>query len=463
MQINLHLDKVKSFALILSTLMLCACQSTQKQYTGNRYVRTSEIETTARVCDAKAPSRSWAVVTGINFYQDERIPDLEGAVDDAWNFYHYLVSEQGARFEPTQVKLLLNEEATRSGLEDALGQFLTAACPQDQVVIYFAGHGAPEPSRPEEAFLLVHDTSLDSMVSSAVSMSQLPKFLQWRTGSTAQLLMLIDACHSGNIQFPNSRGVSLEGLDDPSLGEQVNQRAQSVNTTLTKMVKSQAGWGAISAAGADQKAGESGGFCQLSGKEYSGGLFTCALLESLDGRADQDQNSKLSFDELYGHLSRRVVEMRGLEQIPQRSGSMAGQNIILPTINQKLELPRVPMRYLREIHPKPYRNWLYGSIALTGVALAGSLTMNLITNQSAQEANRYTASAAIEPAGPAGYALLNEQYESDRATAMQLYVSTAILGAITSSLFALDLFHQPEGASEVYRRDPGLVLERSVK
>ena len=183
--------------LTLSLVTLSACQSTQRQYTGNRYVRTSQIETNARVCDAKSPSQSWAVVAGINFYQDERIPDLEGAVDDAWNFYHYLVSERGAKFEPKQVKLLLNEEATRSGIEDALGQFLTAACPQDKVVIYFAGHGAPEPSRPEEAFLLVHDTSLDSMVSSAVSMSQLPKFLQWRTGSTAQLLMLIDACHSG--------------------------------------------------------------------------------------------------------------------------------------------------------------------------------------------------------------------------------------------------------------------------
>ena len=155
--------------------------------------------------------------------------------------------------------------------------------------------------------------------------------------------------------------------------------------------------------------------------------------------------------------------MRGLEQIPQRSGSMSGENLLLPTITQNLELPRVPMRYLRETHPKPYRNWLYGSIALTSVALAGSLTMNLITNQSAQEANRYTASAAVEPAGPAGYALLNEQYESDRSTSMQLYLSTAILGAITSSLFALDYFHQPEGPAEVYRRDPGMVLERSVQ
>ena len=211
---------IQSNMIILSLIstLFFACQSTQKQYTGNRYVMPAQIQATTQVCDVNIPAKAWAVVAGINFYQDSRIPDLEGAVDDAWNFYHYLVSPQGARFEPSQVRLLLNEQATRSGIEDALGQFLTAACPQDKVVIYFAGHGAPEPNRPQEAFLLVHDTSLDSMVSSAISMSQLPKFLQWRTGNTAQLLMLIDACHSGNIQFPNSRGVTGTSLNQSTLG-----------------------------------------------------------------------------------------------------------------------------------------------------------------------------------------------------------------------------------------------------
>ncbi len=454
--------------VVLSSLMsllstLCACQSARQQYTNSRYVKVSDTEVSARTCDVKSSARSWAVVAGVNFYQDERIPDLEGAVDDAWNFYHYLVNPRGAQFDPEQVKLLLNEQATRSGIEDALGQFLTAACPQDKVVIYFAGHGAPEPSRPEEAFLLVHDTNLDSMVSSAVSMSQLPKFLKWRTGSTTQLFMLIDACHSGNIQFPNSRGVNIAQSGDLSLGDQVSTRAQSVNSTLEKMVKNHEGWGAISAAGADQKAGESGGSCTLAGKEYGGGLFTCALLESLDGRADKNKDTQLTLNEMYGHLSERLVEMRGLDQVPQKSGTMKDNHILFPTISKDLELPHVPLRYLRETHPKPYRNWLYGSLALTSVALAGSFTMNLITNQSAQDANRYTASAAVEPGGPKGYELLSDQYESDRSTALQLYISTAILGAITGGFFALDQFHQPEGIEEVYQRPPGMVLKRRIE
>ena len=45
--------------------------------------------------------------------------------------------------------------------------------------------------------------------------------------------------------------------------------------------------------------------------------------------------------------------MRGLDQIPQRSGNMSGKQKLFPTIKQKLELPQVPLRYLRESHLSP--------------------------------------------------------------------------------------------------------------
>jgi hypothetical protein len=460
-----HLKLQNNYVLVLIILSIfCqSCKSTQTQYMGNRYVVADQTQNFVKTCDKMTPAKSWAVITGINFYQDSRISDLKGAVDDAWNFYHYLVSPKGARFNSNQVRLLLNEQATRAGIEDALGQFLTAACPQDKVIIYFAGHGAPEPDRSTEAFLLVHDTNLDSMVSSAISMSQLPKFLQWRTGNTANLLMLIDACHSGNIKFPNSRGVKTVSLNQSDLDMIGKKRAKSVNTTLQKVVKSQNGWGAISATASDQIAGESGGVCQLSGKDYNGGLFTCTLLESFNGIADTDTNQQLSLDELFNHVSNRLVEMRGLDQIPQKSGNMNGLDQIFPTIDQRLELPQVPMRYRRKIHPQPYRKWLYGSMTLTSVALASSIAMNFITNQSARDTNQYTATAATQLSGAQGYKVLDEQYEQDRSLTLQMYITTAILGAVTSSLFTMDLLHKPESEADVYRKKPGLIIERKTQ
>lgn len=460
---HLKCRKNSVLALLFLSFFCHACHSTQTQYMGNRYVMSYKNQNLTKVCDKMAPAQSWAVIAGVNFYQDSRIPDLEGAVDDAWNLYHYLVSPQGARFNSNQVRLLLNEQATRAGIEDALGQFLTDACPQDKVIIYFAGHGAPEPNRETEAFLLVHDTNLDSMVSSAISMSQLPKFLQWRTGNTAKLLMLIDACHSGNIKFPNSRGVTTMNLNQSELDVIEKKRANSVNSTLEKVVKSQNGWGAISAAASDQSAGESGGICQLSGIDYSGGLFTCALLESFNGVADIDTNQQISLDELFNHVSDRLIAMRGRHQIPQKSGNMSGTDQIFPTINQRLELPQVPMRYLREVHPHPYRKWLYGSMTLTSFALASSIAMNFITNQSARDVNQYTATAATQLSGVQGYKVLDEQYEQDRSLTLQMYMSTAILGMITSGLFTMDLLHKPESEADVYHQMPALIIERKTQ
>ena len=59
--------------------------------------------------------------------------------------------------------------------------------------------------------------------------------------------------------------------------------------------------------------------------------------------------------------------------------------------------------------------------------------MNFIANQSARDANQYTASAATELIGPQGYTSLSQRYDEDRSMAMQLYISTAILSAIAEA------------------------------
>ena len=85
--------------------------------------------------------------------------------------------------------------------------------------------------------------------------------------------------------------------------------------------------------------------------------------------------------------------------------------------------------------------------------------MNFITNQSARDANQYTATAATQLSGAQGYQVLNDQYEQDRSTTLQLYLTTAVLGAITGGLLTMDILHKPEGEVEVYGQTPALILE----
>lgn len=441
-------------ALLALLVLLSACGGGQPTVIkGNRYVMSGTQAEAQSQCSAQAPSRKWAVVVGVNFYKDERIPDLGGAVNDAWSFYHFLASPQGGAVDPFRLRLLLNEEATKQGVEDALGQFLQYACPQDQIIIYFAGHGAPEPDRPEEAFLLVHDTSLDSMVSTAISMTQLPNFLQWRAGNTGRLLMLIDACHSGNIEFPGSRGFKTSG--DPivlegEMKEIVEERAKSVTGSLEEVVKGNPGWGAISSTAADQLAGETTASCIIGGKPYAGGIFTCYMLEGLSGVADANGDRDVTLGELFDHLIVQVSQARDGDQVPQRSGQLEDGLVLANTRGVNIDIPRVPERYLVETQAHPLRPYIYASAGLTVAALATSGFFNLMANNTAQRMNDFD--NISNPRSE--FEDLQDTRDRQILMATTGYITTAALAAITLGALSFDLLSDPEDINDVYEDSP---------
>ena len=90
-----------------------------------------------------APTR-WAFIVGISDYihfDDVEGGDLPGAERDALAMRDVLVARWG--FPEENVRVLLNHDATRAGIEAGLREWLPEnARPGDQVVFYFAGHGS---------------------------------------------------------------------------------------------------------------------------------------------------------------------------------------------------------------------------------------------------------------------------------------------------------------------------------
>lgn len=418
-------------------LVACASTPTSSRYTRNAVAPPSATQT----CSESAPSQTWAVVVGINFYEDDRIPDLGGAVNDAWTYYHYLASPTGGGVDAYRLRLLLNDEATRTNVEGALGGFLAGACPQDKVIIYFAGHGAPEPGRPEEAFLLVHDTDVDNLVGSAVSMSRLPDFLAWRAGRAGSLLLLVDACHSGNIQFPGDRGFVPKTVNL----ERASSVAGSLDTLATRD-----GWGAISATGPDQLAGESSASCKLGGQDYAGGIFTCNLVSGLSGAADSDADGTVVLDELFAHVERTVSNASGGQQRPRRSGTLAGTLAMSQSGSLDVEIPRVPERFLVDASPHPLRPWIWTGAALSAGTLVTAGVFNLLANSSAGDANAVPAGGQSR----ADYQDRVDDHARDVTLANTTYVVGAALALGTGLLLAWDIFGEAEDADDVYGEDP---------
>lgn len=77
-----------------------------------------------------------ALIIGINDYQDQSIPDLNTAAKDAQQMAQTLESNYGF-----QVQLLIDEQATKKNIYQALRALVGTVEPEDSVLLYYAGHG----------------------------------------------------------------------------------------------------------------------------------------------------------------------------------------------------------------------------------------------------------------------------------------------------------------------------------
>ena len=94
--------------------------------------------------DKVVPENAYGVVIGIAKYEDEGIPALKYAKEDALEIYNILTDPKYGNFPRENVKLLLDEQATLTEIKSAMGTFLARyAVVDDMVCIYFAGHGSP--------------------------------------------------------------------------------------------------------------------------------------------------------------------------------------------------------------------------------------------------------------------------------------------------------------------------------
>jgi len=246
----------------------------------------------------------WAVVVGISRYKDTRIPGLRYAASDARAFYEWLVSQNGGKYAPARVTLLLDEQATGQNIRNALFSGLKQTLAEDVVTIYFAGHGSPEnPDFPDNLFLLPYDTEYDNIASTGFPMwdieTAFKRFIRAR-----KVVVIADACHSGGV------GKGFDEARRGSRGVEVNP----INAGLQNLSRIGDGICVISASNDKQLSQE--------GEKWGGGhgVFTYFLLNGLKGSADYNQDERVSLGELIPYLSEKVRRATLNAQSPTVSG-----------------------------------------------------------------------------------------------------------------------------------------------
>jgi uncharacterized caspase-like protein len=242
----------------------------------------------------------YAVVIGVSDYADPNVPNLQYADRDARAFYDFLRSEQaGLGGVPAQnIQLLLNEQATYRNIRTALFTFLERATENDVVYIYIAGHGAPNPTRPDALYLLPYDTEAANIAGTAIPMADVNQAIQRLYAR--HTVLLTDACHSG--------GVGLGGVAMRAVG---GAATNAINQVFLNDLQTTSSGLAIFTASEPRQLSQEG--AQWGGGH---GVFTYHLLEGLRGAADTDGDQIVRLGELMEYVRDRVSRATHNAQIP---------------------------------------------------------------------------------------------------------------------------------------------------
>jgi hypothetical protein len=163
-------------------------------------------------------SDAHALVVGIAGYQCvPRLPD--SVLEDARAIATILKDQDLCGYPPDHVRLLLDDEATLTGLRGALAELAANTSAQSTVFIYVSSHGGRIADGPHAGEYLVPvdaDWSSEaSIAASAMSGAELTKAL--RDIAARKLVVAFDCCHSGGMGQPKDVGPAQMGMLADSL------------------------------------------------------------------------------------------------------------------------------------------------------------------------------------------------------------------------------------------------------
>lgn len=238
--------------------------------------------------------KRFALVIGIDQYQDSLISKLEGASNDARKLAEALIRYAG--FPSDQVTLLTSEQPlekwpTRAKILSRLS-ILRASVPADGLLlIAFAGHGI---ERDKQAYLLPMDAQISTDIAlledTAIKVDRMRNLIA-ETG-VQQVVLIIDACRNDPTA---GRGTGDNKLTETYLkGFDFKEHNQGITSFVTLYAT---------------KVGERA----YEYKEKKQGYFSLALVEGLAGQA-ANEKGEVTLGKLISYLQ-KIVPRRTLQEL----------------------------------------------------------------------------------------------------------------------------------------------------
>ncbi len=274
----------------------------------------------------------WAVIIGISDYinyDDEVGGDLPGAENDARAVRDVLLSKYA--FPESNIRMLLNQEATRAGIESALTEWLPSGVrPGDNVVVFYAGHGSQmwDESGDEDDGLDETLAPADvSPTSTGFDISD-DEFGEWLNALPSDnVVVVLDNCSAGTgtrdvTPFSRTRQLArdVNVLEKP---ESVARRALPGQEDETGFDSGGATILELAAAQPNQAAVDAFFPAEGGAESFHGGAFTTFLIREL-WKAPSD----MTYEEVFAAVSDALKRNR-FEQDPHLSEDVASKSFPL--------------------------------------------------------------------------------------------------------------------------------------
>jgi hypothetical protein len=254
--------------------------------------------TEAAPADPLLRPRLYALIIGISRYHDAALR-LRFPSKDAEDLAAVLRSQAGGLYRDVQVRLLLDEAASKSGVLDGLEWLQRQATARDVAVLFVAGHGIRDGSTGLYYFLPV-DAQLDAIKRTQISQDE---FLATLRSLPGKVLVFLDTCFAGQLMRRQDRS-------PPDLGRFVSD-----------LVSAESGLVVFASSSGRQTSQES--------PDWQNGAFTRALVEGLSGRAAPLGRGIITLAMLELYLSDRVKQLTGGMQTPMVARPEAVQDFPL--------------------------------------------------------------------------------------------------------------------------------------
>jgi len=140
----------------------------------------------------------YALVVGVASYQ--HMQSLKYTDDDAYQMYAFLKSPEGGAVPDDKIKVLIDDDATKSNILMAMDQLFSKADANDMVFLYLSGHGLDGSFIPSDF----------NGYSNNIPYSDITKIID--ESEAKSKICIADACHSGSLV--SSRTPYQARLDD---------------------------------------------------------------------------------------------------------------------------------------------------------------------------------------------------------------------------------------------------------